>query len=115
MIYNNLTDRLSFRAPFQPYLTYLTILFISLLTLTNGYTIFFPGEFTVSSFLVSYIVIAIFLVFYLGHKIYFRTPWMTRISEVDVISGVEEIDRMEAEEPERAPRNWLERIWFWIA
>ncbi|KAI2726299.1 hypothetical protein DTO013E5_6672 [Penicillium roqueforti] len=104
-----------FITPLQPYGAYYVIGFISLLAITNGYTVFFPGSFTASDFLVSYIVFAIFFVLYFGHKIYYKTPWMTKVSELDIFTGKDEIDRLEEEEVEPQPRNWLERVWWWIA
>jgi amino acid transporter len=38
-----------------------------------------------------------------------------KLKEMDLWSGKEAIDRLEPFWPERNPRNWLERIWFWIA
>ncbi|KAL4885610.1 amino acid permease/ SLC12A domain-containing protein [Aspergillus karnatakaensis] len=115
MNFHGLLDTLPFKTPLQPYGTYYVIFIVSLLTLTNGYAVFFPGRFTASDFLVSYIVIAIFLALYTGHKIWYRTPWMTKVSEIDIFSGKEEIDRLCENDFERVPRNWLERIWWWIA
>jgi amino acid transporter len=40
---------------------------------------------------------------------------MVKLSEVDVFSGKDEIDQLCEDDEERAPRNWLEKIWFWIA
>lgn len=76
---------------------------------------FFPGSFTASDFLVSYIVFAIFFALYIGHKIRYRTPWMVPAADIDILSGKEEIDRMCENDVERQPRNWLERVWWWIA
>ncbi|KXG48142.1 Amino acid/polyamine transporter I [Penicillium griseofulvum] len=104
-----------FITPFQPYGAYYAIVFVSLLAITNGYTVFFPGSFTASDFLVSYIVFVIFFVLYFGHKLYYKTPWMIKVSELDIFSGKDEIDRLEEEEIEPQPRNWLERVWWWIA
>lgn len=115
MQFNGMLGRLPFKTPLQPYTTYYALLIVSLLALTNGYAVFFPGNFTASGFLVSYIVFAIFLALYLGHKLWFRTPWLMKVSEIDVVSGVDEIDRMTEEDQERVPRNWLERFWFWLA
>lgn len=50
--------------------TYYALLFVSLLAITNGYAVFFPGSFTASDFLVSCIVFAIFFALYIGHKIW---------------------------------------------
>lgn len=91
------------------------MIFVSLLAITNGYTIFFPGSFTASDFLVSYIVFVIFFVLYFGHKFYYKTPWIVKVSELDIFSGKDEIDRLEEEEIVPQPRNWLERVWWWIA
>ncbi|KAL5342779.1 amino acid permease/ SLC12A domain-containing protein [Aspergillus crustosus] len=115
MKFHGLLDSLPFKTPFQPYGTYYVIVIVSLLTLTNGYAVFFPGSFTASDFLVSYIVIAIFIALYAGHKIWYRTQWMTKVSEIDIFSGKDEIDRLCENDFERTPRNWLERIWWWIA
>lgn len=113
--FHGLLESRPFKTPFQPYGTYYAMGFIGLLAITNGYTIFFPGSFTASDFLVSYIVFVIFFVLYFGHKLYYRTPWMTKVSEIDIFSGKEEIDRLEEEDIEPQPRNWLERVWWWIA
>ncbi|KAJ9199669.1 hypothetical protein DTO164E3_4554 [Paecilomyces variotii] len=104
-----------FKTPLQPYSTYYALFIVSLLALTNGYAVFFPGQFTASGFLVSYIGFAIFIVLYIGHKAWYRTPWMVKISEVDIFSGKDEMDRLCEDDVERLPRNWLEKIWFWIA
>jgi amino acid transporter len=113
--FHGLLESRPFKTPFQPYGTYYAMGFVSLLAITNGYAIFFPGSFTASDFLVSYIVFAIFFVLYFGHKLYYKTPWMTKASEIDIFSGKEEIDRLEEEDIEPQPRNWLERVWWWIA
>nr|P18696.2 RecName: Full=Proline-specific permease; AltName: Full=Proline transport protein [Aspergillus nidulans FGSC A4]CAA56191.1 proline permease [Aspergillus nidulans] len=112
--FHGMLDMLPFKTPLQPYGTYYVMFIISILTLTNGYAVFFPGRFTASDFLVSYIVFAIFLALYAGHKIWYRTPWLTKVSEVDIFTGKDEIDRLCENDMERQPRNWLERVWWWI-
>ncbi|KAL4804317.1 proline-specific permease [Aspergillus unguis] len=113
--FHGMLDMLPFKTPLQPWGTYYMVFVISILTITNGYAVFFPGAFNASDFLVSYIVIAIFLALYAGHKIWYRTPWITKVSEIDIFTGKEEIDRLCANDLERKPRNWVERIWWWIA
>lgn len=49
-----------FKTPFQPWGAYYAIMVVSLLAITNGYTVFFPDAFTASGFLVSYVVFVIF-------------------------------------------------------
>ncbi|KAL2861716.1 amino acid permease/ SLC12A domain-containing protein [Aspergillus pseudodeflectus] len=115
IIFHNMLDMLPFKTPWQPYGSYYVIFLVSILTLTNGYAVFFPGNFNASDFLVAYIVIAVFIVLYAGHKIWYRTPWITKVSEIDIFSGKEEIDRLCENDLERNPRNWMEMIWWWIA
>ncbi|PYI36575.1 proline-specific permease [Aspergillus indologenus CBS 114.80] len=115
MNFHGMLDSLPFKTTLQPYGTYYVIFIVTLLTITNGYAVFFPGNFTAADFLVSYIGIVFFLVFYVGHKLWYRTPWMTKVSEVDVFTGKDEIDQLCENDFERKPRNWLERVWWWIA
>lgn len=86
-----------------------------LLCLTNGFQVFFPGNFSAASFLAAYITLPLFLTLYLGHKFWARTTWIRPIETVDIWSGKAEADRQEEEDmgPPLA-RNWLERIWFWL-
>ncbi|KDQ62539.1 hypothetical protein JAAARDRAFT_30445 [Jaapia argillacea MUCL 33604] len=107
-------DNLPFRSPLQPYATWLSLVVLVILTLTNGFQVFFPGQFSASSFLAAYITIPIFLILYLGHKIWFRTPWLIDVKEVDVFPGGEEDEGLD-EDTREEPRNILERVWFWVA
>ncbi|KAI5919368.1 proline-specific permease [Camillea tinctor] len=115
MAFNDLLDQLPFRTPLQPYATYFTLLLITLLTLTNGFQVFFPSEWSVSSFLASYITIPIFLVLYLGHKAIYRTPFAIKTRDVDAWTGKKEMDEMCALDVPPVPRNRLEKFWFWLA
>ena len=86
-----------------------------LLCLTNGFQVFFPGNFSAASFLAAYITLPLFIALYLGNKMWARTPWIRSIETVDVSSGLEEAEREEEEDKgPPVPRNLLERIWFWI-
>ena len=102
------------QAPFQPFLAYFGICFCSIVALFNGYDCFFPGNFSAKTFLPPYIDIPIFFGLFLGYKIVKKTK-VVKLSEMDLWSGKAEIDRQEPFWPVRKPRNWLERIWFWIA
>ncbi|OTA92716.1 hypothetical protein M434DRAFT_396275 [Hypoxylon sp. CO27-5] len=115
MEYHGLLDSLPFRTPLQPYATYVTLFIITILTLTNGFQVFFPSEWSASSFLAAYITIPIFLVLYLSHKIYYRTRFAIRVEDVDVWTGKKEMDDMCAADVEPVPRNWAEKAWFWLA
>jgi amino acid transporter len=45
----------------------------------------------------------------------YRAPWMAKVPDIDVLSGQEEVDRLCENDFDRQPRNWLERVWRWMA
>ncbi|KAI5778332.1 amino acid permease [Geopyxis carbonaria] len=113
---NNVLHTLPFKTALEPYGAYYALFIISILTLTNGFQVFFPGKWSVQSFLAAYITIPIFLALYFGHKIYYRNwAWARPVEEVDVFSGKEEADRLEELDEPPVARNFLEKVWFWIA
>lgn len=106
---------LPFRGALQPYGTYFVLVVLVLLTLTNGFALFFPGKWKVETFLVAYITIPIFLTLYLGHKAAKRTSFFRRTEDIDVVTGVREMEELAASDVEPVPKNVWQKIWFWIA
>jgi amino acid transporter len=115
LVYNNLLDTLPFKTPLQPYFVWFTLFIVTILTLTNGFQVFFPSQWSVSSFLAAYITIPIFLVLYVGHKIWFRTRFLIPVHEIDVISGKKEMDEICSHDIEPVPKNMAQKAWFWVA
>ncbi|KAI8951159.1 AAT family amino acid transporter [Xylaria longipes] len=107
-------DSLPYKSPLQPYLAYFALCFCVIVAFFNGYDAFFPGKFSAKTFIPPYIDILIFLVLYFGYKLATKSK-IVPFAEMDLWSGKAEIDRLEGTWPERKPRNFLERIWFWIA
>jgi yeast amino acid transporter len=114
-VYNGLLHTLPYKTPFQPYATYFVLFIVSILTITNGFQVFWPNQFNASNFLAAYITLPIFLVLYLGHKLYFRTRFMIPVEDIDIITGKKEMDELAEMEIPREPKNWLQRFWFWLA
>jgi amino acid transporter len=108
-----LLSTLPFRTIGQPYATWFTLFIITLLTLTNGFQVF--AKWDVGDFLAAYITIPIFLVLYLGHKLVFRTPWLRNVHDIDVVTGKREMDEFCANDHPPVPKNFLQRVWFWLA
>ncbi|KAI1637565.1 amino acid permease [Biscogniauxia mediterranea] len=107
-------DSLPWRAPGQPYLACFSVGFCLVVALFNGFDAFFPGNFSAKTFLPPYIDIPIFACLFLGYKLFKKTSFV-KLDEMDLWSGKAEVDRLEGTWPEVQPRNFLERIWFWIA
>ncbi|KAI0517471.1 AAT family amino acid transporter [Xylaria bambusicola] len=107
-------DSLPYKAPLQPYLAYFALCFCVVVAFFNGFDAFFPGKFSAKTFVPPYIDVPIFFGLFLGYKFIKRTK-MVPLGEMDLWSGKAEVDRLEGTWPEVKPRNFLERIWFWIA
>jgi amino acid transporter len=105
---------LPYRAPLQPFLAYFALCFCVVVAFFNGFDAFFPGKFSAKTFVPPYIDVPIFLALLLGYKIVKKTK-VVKLGEMDLWSGKAEIDRLEGTWPEVKPRNFLERMWFWIA
>lgn len=121
---------LPYRTPLQPYATWVVLVLLVILTLTNGFQVFFPKKWNVSDFLAAYITLPIFMVLYIGHKIWWAMQQVRHgekssyfsalqfaipIPEIDVMTGKQEMDELEAMDEPRVAKNWLEKIWFWLA
>lgn len=114
MDYHNMNDRVTYRPPIQKFGAYACIFFFSLVALTNGYAVFF--HFNGSDFVAAYITLPIVLFVYLAHATWTKN-WKVFAppEEIDVVTGLEEIEKETREYVPPVPRNFLERIWFWIA
>ncbi|KAL7624798.1 hypothetical protein AAE478_004012 [Parahypoxylon ruwenzoriense] len=113
--YNGISrDNLPYKSPLQPFLAYFAICFCLVVAIFNGYDTFFPGKFGAKTFVPPYIDILIFACLFLGYKLVKKTRFV-KLSAMDLWSGKIEIDRLEGTWPEVKPRNFLEKIWFWVA
>ncbi|KAG5952915.1 hypothetical protein E4U53_007610 [Claviceps sorghi] len=79
---------LPYTAPLQPYLSWVGVFFNILILLTSGFTVFI--EWSTSDFFASYVSLILFIVLYLGHKIYFGTK-MVKTEDIDLSMGRLEI------------------------
>lgn len=84
----------------------------------NGFFVFMTGNWDVNDFVTSYVGIPIFFALYLFWKLAIMRDWKfwspaVKPESADIWTGKAAID---AEYwPERLPRNFLEKVWFWIA
>ncbi|CAH2351797.1 proline-specific permease [[Candida] railenensis] len=116
--YHGLSERVTYKTILQPYGAYFVLIFIGLVTITNGYAVFF--DFKASDFIAAYITLPIFLVLYVGHKLYNyfalgKTEFVIPLEQIDLITGLDLIEEEERMTPERLPSNFMEKIWYWIA
>jgi amino acid transporter len=97
LIYNGLMDRRPFKTPFQPYGVYYSVGFLIIVSITNGYEVFF--DFNAADFIAAYLTLPVFFALYFGHKLYTRNwKWAYPIEEIDVISGVDDAEKADVED-----------------
>ncbi|RCK63223.1 putative proline-specific permease put4 [Candida viswanathii] len=117
VVLNGLMDRLPYRSILLPYGAYFVIIFLSLVVITNGYAVFF--KFDIGDFIAAYITLPIVIVLYFGHVIYQRmvhkdTNWLIPIEKIDLITHLDEIEEEEIDYVVPVPKNFWERIWYWV-
>lgn len=91
-------DRKSFtyRSWFQPYSAYFVCFMYWCVVGIMGYDVFMPGQWSVDSFLYSYIMLFVSIVVFILWKVIKRTKFI-KPSEADLTTGLEEIERHEYE------------------
>ncbi|GME74582.1 unnamed protein product [Ambrosiozyma monospora] len=114
MIFHGMEDKVVFRPPLQVFGAWASIIFFSLITLTNGYAVFF--DWNTANFFAAYITLPIVFVLYVGHMIWSKNYRLfAPPEEIDCFTGLEAIESEAATYEPRKPKNFLQRIWFWIA
>lgn len=104
-------NSLIFKSPFQPYTAWFSFWFFAIIILFNGFDAFAP-KFDKDSFVTDYVGIPIYFALFFGWKLIKRTKWRNP-AEADIHTGKAALDAIEW--PTQVPRNWVERVWFWIA
>lgn len=111
-------NTLVFRSKFQPYCAWAALIFFAIITFFNGFVVFTKNtgpeggsNWNIQDFVTAYVVIPIYFGFFLFWKIFKRTSFV-KASEADIWTGKAALD---AEYwPEVVPKNWVEKVWYWI-
>ncbi|KAF8902381.1 general amino acid permease 1 [Gymnopilus junonius] len=90
---------------FQPYIAYWGAAWTMFFILINGFAVFW--DFNASGFFTAYVNIPIFLILYLGYRIFMKTSFW-KPEEMDFVTGIPTLE--ETEEPEIPPENFGEKI-----
>jgi amino acid transporter len=93
----------------QPVGAWIAIVAFVILTLINGFDVFFTGRFTASSFLTAYVGIPIFLVIYFGHRAWhYKEAWVIPSEQVDLHTGIDIV--LANETPEIKANTWQKKL-----
>ncbi|OWB57024.1 hypothetical protein B5S28_g2947 [[Candida] boidinii] len=91
---NNDRSLLPFKSIWQPYLSYFALILTFTMTWLQGYTVFLPGNWSITSFLFSYIMIFIDIALFLIWKFWKKTKFVSSIN-ADITTGLDEIEKHE--------------------
>lgn len=85
------------------------MIFFILLTLVNGFDVFFPGHWSTATFMTAYVGIPIFFFIYFGHKLTLgkNDPWLIKAEDIDLYTGLDAI--LADEEPELQNQTFKEK------
>lgn len=112
--FHKLESRLTYNPRFNHIGAWACLVFFSVVCITNGFDVFW--SFDVSDFLADYITIPIVIAIYIGHAVWTKNTLIFAPPEdIDCITGLKQIEKEEASYVTPVPRNFLERIWYWIA
>jgi amino acid transporter len=103
-------DTLPYKAMWQPFLSWYGLFFNILIILTQGFTAFIPWS--TSGFFVAYISLILFVVMYLGHKIVFRTKFVSAL-EADIDTGC--LDHDDTVWSISVPTTVWGKFWAWVS
>ncbi|RFU26547.1 hypothetical protein B7463_g9791, partial [Scytalidium lignicola] len=97
----------------QPWGSYVSVVGFTILVLINGFDVFFPSRWSISSFMTAYVGIPAFLVIYFGHRIWFWSePWAMAPENVDLFTDLDTV--IAAEKPVLENQTILERLKDWL-
>ncbi|KAH9892089.1 amino acid permease-domain-containing protein [Xylariomycetidae sp. FL2044] len=112
--------KLPYSSVLQPYGAWICLFFFCIILLLNGFSVFLPGQWDVTSFLTAYIGIPAFLVIFAGHRItHWKEPWYIPAERIDITTGLAEVEAMEAEdnearryakEQESSEKSWAKKF-----
>jgi amino acid transporter len=94
---------LAYKSPMQPYLAWVTGGALVLVILFSGYSVFFPGRWSVGTFLTYYIDIAIFILLWVAGFCYARSG-IIALQDVD-LSEIADVDYEKAQILNSAEQN----------
>ncbi|CAG9947778.1 unnamed protein product [Clonostachys rosea f. rosea IK726] len=87
----------------QPWSSYVCIGIFTVLCLINGFEVFLPSSWSVSSFFSAYIGIPIFLILYFGHRLTAgrSDTWCYPLHDIDLTTGLEDLKAEEESTPQK--------------
>lgn len=84
-------ESFTFKAWFQPWACAITFVVVFIMVWLQGYTVFLPGNWSLSTFLFSYMMCFIDIAIFFVWKVFRRTKYQSNPEQVDLVSGLDEV------------------------
>ncbi|THW13984.1 histidine permease [Aureobasidium pullulans] len=94
----------------QPWGAWFAMIFFTILTLINGFTVFWPQNWSIASFFTAYVGIPIPIIIFVVHKVFWarNEPWARPPMTVDLVSGLDEV--LLQDKPKKPYTKWYHYI-----
>lgn len=106
-------NKLYFKSWFQPYTAFLSLFAMFSMTWLAGWAVFLNGNWSMTAFATRYVIIPFDILVYIFWKLW-KHPKMPALKELDLVSGLEEIDQHEREYKYIPPQTWPEKVFRFI-
>ncbi|KAE8376509.1 amino acid permease-domain-containing protein [Aspergillus bertholletiae] len=97
----------------QPYVAYVALVCTTVMAFVGGYEVFLPGKWNIPTFFFSYTMIGVCPIIFFGWKFWHKTE-MRKPEEVDLTTGLNEIDEYERTYVALPPSNIFSRFADWV-
>ena len=111
--YLDLNDRVPYRVPLMRYGAYFTTGFFAILSLTNGFYVFFPQNWSTSNFFAAYVTLLFVAVLFAGSTIYYRQWRLIPPENIEIMDLLERVEEEENDAVLYEPKTILEKIWWY--
>lgn len=85
-------SKFSFKAWFQPYSCIITLVVVFIMVWLQGYSVFLHGNWSIDTFLFSYLMCFVDIFIFIVWKLYKRTKYVSNPADVDLVTGLAEIE-----------------------
>lgn len=108
-------DRRSFpyRAPFQPYGSWIAFIFLILVLIFSDFTVFMNGQWDTASFVTNYLTVPLVIVIWAVFKFVKKTKTPS-LRDLDFTTGLRKLDEEDEETQTDPPTTWYGKFWDWL-
>lgn len=102
-----------YKAPFQPYGTWIAFAFLILVLLFSDFTVFLNGQWDTASFVTNYLSLPLIIVIWGIFKFVKKTKTPS-LKELDFTTGRKKLEEEDEETKVEPKTTWYGKFWDWL-